>query len=115
MERGESCCCRLRQGNTKDDVDSHVSGGGPSFRQRGRGHIRALTTAAITVMKGQTQQRRTPATAGTWSVDWLATMEETAMEETAMAAAAGGGERPPFSSVPMGITDIHVHIHPTPL
>ena len=27
----------------------------------------------------------------------------------------GGGERPPPSSAPMGITDIHVHIHPFPL
>ena len=25
----------------------------------------------------------------------------------------GGGEKPPPSSAPMGITDIHVHIHPT--
>ena len=24
VERGESCCCRLRQGNTNDDVDSHI-------------------------------------------------------------------------------------------
>ena len=24
VERGESCCCCLRQGNTNDDVDSHV-------------------------------------------------------------------------------------------
>jgi len=31
---------------------------------------------------------------GTWSVDRLATMEETAMKETAMAAAAGGGSDP---------------------
>jgi hypothetical protein len=64
VERGESCCRRLRQGNTNMTSTAMSSGGGPSFRQRGHGHIRASTTAAITVLRGQTQQRRTTATAG---------------------------------------------------